>query len=389
MKKYSYGQLKLFLFIMLLTLVFTGCSGTESGKRQTETEAVSATQQEEMKQNPAAEQKETTENSAAEQEKTEEIPAAQREIFAMDTYMTLTGYGERSQEAVDAAVSEIERLDDLLSVGNEDSEIALINKNGSGKISEDTAVMLEESISLFETTKGAFDITVYPLMEAWGFTSQNFRVPGDTELQQLLRAVDTSALKYDFQEGTVTLAENQGIDFGGIAKGYASGRVMEIFEQYGLVSGIISLGGNVQSYSSKTDGSPWRVGIANPDAENTGGDLMGIVSVVDKAVITSGGYERFFEDEETGEVYHHIIDPSTGYPAKSGLTSVTIVSENGMLADGLSTSIFIMGLDKAGDYWRQYGDDFDMILMAEDGTVYITEGLEDNFTTEFPLSVIR
>lgn len=113
------------------------------------------------------------------------------------------------------------------------------------------------------------------------------------------------------------------------------------------------------------------------------------MSVEDKAVITSGGYERFFEDEKTGKTYHHILDPATGYPAESGLSSVTIVSDNGMLADGLSTAVFIMGLEKAENYWKKYGDAFEMILMAENGTVYITEGLEQNFTTEFPLSVIR
>jgi thiamine biosynthesis lipoprotein len=359
---------KILIFAMLLTLVLTGCSGavasdgenTVSGKEETETKA----------------------------EAEAEIPVTTRDIFAMDTYMTLTGYGERSEEAIEAAVQEIERLDEMLSVGNEESEISIINQNGSGTISEDTAIMLEEAISLYETTEGAFDITVYPLMEAWGFTTQNFRVPEEDELNTLLNAVDASAITYDSETGLVTLGENQGIDFGGIAKGYASSRIMEIFEEYGLVSGMVSLGGNVQCYSTKTDGTPWKCGIVNPeDAENTS-DLMGIVSIVDKAVITSGGYERFFEDEETGEVYHHILNPSTGYPANSGLTSVTIVSSNGMLADGLSTSIYIMGLEKASDYWRQYGDAFDMVLMTEDGTVYITEGLKDSFTTEFPLSVI-
>lgn len=371
---------KILIFTMLLTLALAGCSGELSpdGDNRTETEQENDSAGETEKITETGESAETGESSVTE-----------KEIFAMDTYMTLTGYGERSQEAVDAAIAEIERLDEMLSVGNEDSEIALINKNGRGMISEDTAVMLEEALSLFETTKGAFDVTIYPLMEAWGFTSEKYQVPEAAEIEKLRKVVAASALKYDSESGTLTLADSQGIDFGGIAKGYASGRVMEIFEQYDLVSGKVSLGGNVQCYSTKTDGSPWRVGIVNPDAQNAGSDLMGIVSVVNKAVITSGGYERFFKDEETGKVYHHILDPATGYPSESGLTSVTIVSENGMLADGLSTSVFIMGLEKAGDYWKQYGDDFDMVLMTEDGTVYITEGLEDSFTTEFPLSVIK
>ena len=363
---------KRLIFTMLLTLLFTGCSG--------------AGVSEETDDSILLQNKETVETVSP---AAEEIPSSQQEIFAMDTYMTLIGYGENCQEAVNEAVQEIERLDALLSVGNKDSEIAAVNENKSGKVSGDTEIMLEEALSLYETTEGAFDITVYPLMDAWGFTSQDYRVPESGEIGALLQTVDSSALKYDAQSKTVSLAENQGIDFGGIAKGYASGRVMEIFKKYDLVSGMVSLGGNVQCYLAKTDGNLWRVGIARPDMEESAAELLGVVSVEDKAVITSGGYERFFEDEKTGKTYHHILDPATGYPAESGLSSVTIVSDNGMLADGLSTAVFIMGLEKAENYWKQYGDAFEMILMVENGTVYITEGLEQNFTTEFPLSVIR
>lgn len=376
---------KIIIFTMLLTLVFTGCSGVSTSGE----DSTAATAQ----QPGTAGNTEDTKNAADQSESaglTEEIPEAQKQIFAMDTYMLLTGYGEKCQGAVDAAAEEIERLDNMLSVGNEESEIALINKNGSGTISEDTEIMLEESLSLFETTGGAFDITIYPPMEEWGFTTQNYKAPDADTLKNLLQSVDSSALQYDSNTKTLTLADNQGIDFGAIAKGYASSRVMEIFEEYGLVSGMVSLGGNVQCYSTKTDGSAWRCGIVNPYSEEDGVTTLGAVSVVDKAVITSGGYERYFIDEKTGKKYHHIIDPSTGYSADSGLVSVTIVSDNGMLADGLSTSIFIMGLEKASDYWQEYEDAFDMILMSEDMEIYITEGLEDSFTTqEFPVSVIK
>ena len=388
---------KILIFTMLLALVLTGCGDTSDSGNGSNAESLQGSGQLGTAESAAGQENAQTEkNSSAENSSmgsgtAEEIPQAEKQIFAMDTYMVLTGYGEKAQEAVDAAAEEIERLDDMLSVGNEDSEIAQINKNGSGKISEDTAIMLEESISLFKSTDGAFDITIYPIMEAWGFTTQNYQVPEKKELEKLLEAVDTSALQYDSESGMLTLSEDQGIDFGAIAKGYASSRVMQIFEEYGLVSGLVSLGGNVQCYSAKTDGSAWRCGIMNPYSEEDGVEPLGVVSVVDKAVITSGGYERYFIDEETGKKYHHIIDPSTGYPAESGLVSVTIVSDNGMLADGLSTSIFIMGLEKAEDYWQEYGDAFDMVLMTEDKEIYITEGLEDSFTAqkEFSVSVIR
>lgn len=362
-------KMKKILFLtMLMILLFTGCGGSSSQQSSTQSSAQQSSQS-------------STQSSSQ--------LSSRQEIFAMDTYMTLTGYGENCEEAVSAAIEEIERLDELLSVGKENSEISAINTNGNGKVSEDTEIMLKESLSLYETTEGAFDITVYPLMEAWGFTSDDFHVPESGEIEAILKTVDSSAIKYDPASKTIELDDGQGVDFGGIAKGYASGRVMEIFEQYDLTSGMVSLGGNVHCYSTKTDGSLWRVGIVKPDSVESDTDILGVVSVKDKAVITSGGYERFFEDEETGKTYHHILDPETGYPAESGLISVTIVSENGMLADGLSTSLFIMGLEKAENYWQQYGDTFEMILMDENGTVYITEGLKQNFSTEFPLSVIR
>ena len=137
----------------------------------------------------------------------------------------------------------------------------------------------------------------------------------------------------------------------------------------------MNLGGNVQTVGFKPDGSEWRIGIQDPEDEN---DMLGVVQTHDAAVITSGGYERNFEED--GVVYHHIIDPVTGYPADSGLISVTIVSEDGTLADGLSTSLFIMGKDKAIEYWKAHSKDFDFVLCEDDGTLVVSKGLKDKFT---------
>lgn len=174
------------------------------------------------------------------------------------------------------------------------------------------------------------------------------------------------------------------IDLGGIAKGYTGDRVMQAFKKAGVSSGLISLGGNVQALGSKPDGSPWRVAIQDPQNEL---EYLGILEIVDKAVITSGGYERYFEED--GVRYHHIIDPRTGYPADSGLLSATIISEDGALADGLSTSLFIMGKDAAEDFWRERSDKFDYILETTDGRLYVTEGVVGSFTTNAKTIVIR
>lgn len=296
--------------------------------------------------------------------------------------MSFTAYGERGEEAVEAAVQEVERLDALLSTGSVESEVSRINASGEGDLSEDTEKILSEGLTIWKQTGGLFDVTIYPLMQLWGFPTGNYHVPTKEELKQTMSLVDSSEVILDGNH--VTLGEKQKMDLGGIAKGYTSNRIMEIFQEYGVTSAMVSLGGNVQTLGKKPDGTDWQVGIQNPD--NVQGDLLGAVAVQDQAVITSGGYERYFE--ENGQTYIHILDPRTGCPAESGLTSVTIVSSNGMLADALSTSLYIMGLDEAEAYWRIYADEFDMILMTDDGTVYVTEGIRDRFRTKGKMEVL-
>jgi len=315
----------------------------------------------------------------------EQVKSAERDIFAMDTYMTITAYGEQAEEAVDAAKREITRLDRMLSAQNPESEVFAVNETGSEVLSEDAAALVEKSMELYESTGGLFDITVYPLMQEWGFITRKYHVPEKKRLRELLRNVGTSKIKYDAAKHLLTLSEGMQIDLGGIAKGYASERIMEIYKEYGIQSGIVSLGGNVQTYGAKTDGSFWNVAIQNPDTSSNENAYIGVLETKDKAVITSGGYERYFE--QNGKRYHHILNPDTGYLAESGLSSVTIVSNDGMLADGLSTSLFIMGKEKALEYWREHADSFDVILAGEDGSVVISEGLEESFSSDFDVFV--
>lgn len=174
------------------------------------------------------------------------------------------------------------------------------------------------------------------------------------------------------------------IDFGGIAKGYTSARIMDIFRACGIKSGLVNLGGNVQALGTKKDGSSWRVAVQDPQDTD---QYLGVLSIQDKAVITSGGYERYFEQD--GRTYHHIIDPKTGYPVENGLISVSIVTADGTLADGLSTSVFIMGKEAATEYWRNHSDEFDMILMTDDREIYVTEGIADSFESEMDTKIIE
>lgn len=355
---------------LVLALTLTGCSKTETdsaGNISAKTESGLS--------------EDTPDVSGSEEDAD---ASASRDIFAMDTYMTVTAYGSRCEEAVDAAVNEIERLDALISIGDENSEIYKVNESGEGILSPELGYLVERSLDLYDSTGGLFDIAIYPVMAEWGFISQDYKVPDQNTLERLLALTDASRIHYDEETGEITFdMENMEIDLGGITKGYTSARVMDIYREYGVTSGLVSLGGNVQVLGTKTDGSLWRVAIQDPTDE---GGYMGILSVKDAAVITSGGYERYFE--ENGEKYHHIIDPRTGYPANSGLTSVTIVSEDGTLADGLSTSLFIMGKDQAIEYWRQHSDEFDTILVDENNEIYITEGIADSFESDYVTHVI-
>ena len=313
-----------------------------------------------------------------------------RDIFAMDTYMTVTAYGEHASEAVEKAETEIKRLDEMLSTGNENSEVYKLNQNGEAVVSDDTAYLYERSEKIHKQTKGVFDISIYPVMDAWGFTTENYRIPAEDELSALLKNVDASKIKYDKKTKKITLPKNVKIDFGGIAKGYTSSRIMQIYKKCGCAGkykgrrSAVWRGRNVQLLGAKPDGSAWKVAVESPDED---GNYLGILQAKDKAVITSGGYERYFE--KNGKKYHHIIDPSTGYPAENGLTSVTIVSDDGTLADGLSTSLFIMGKEKAEKFWKKHSDKFDVILLTDDDQLYVSEGIADDFQSDYKVNVMK
>lgn len=231
-----------------------------------------------------AEKSETASESS--QNQSDDIQEASRDVFAMDTYMTVTAYGENAEVAVDAAEVEIERLDALLSTGDADSEIAKLNADGNAKLSEDAGYLVERALELYQETDGTFDIAIYPVMEAWGFPTQNFRVPSQEALDQLLPLTDAGNISYDKATKKISFgAEGMKIDLGGIAKGYTSSRIMDIYKENGISSGLVNLGGNVQALGTKTDGTKWKIAVQSPDDTE---DYLGILSVQDKAVITSG-----------------------------------------------------------------------------------------------------
>ena len=306
-------------------------------------------------------------------------------FFAMDTVMDFTIYGESG--LIDQSESLIASLESLVSVTDANSELYAINQTGSGTLTGKASSLMEQALEICRRTDGALDLSIYPIVQAWGFTTGSYQVPDEAEIQALLPLVDYRKIQYDAADGDVTLPEGMKIDLGSVAKGYAGQLVAQMLRDNGVQSALLNLGGNVQTVGAKPDGSPWQIGIKDPQGE----DAMMVLSVEDQAVVTSGGYERYFEQD--GQTYWHIMDPSTGHPADSGLISVTIVGDEGVVCDGLSTALFVMGLEKAADLWAQSGD-FEAVFVTASGEVYITEGLRDRFAlteryADTPVSVIE
>lgn len=302
-------------------------------------------------------------------------------VFAMDTVMDLKIYSSNGDGIMERAENEIKRIESLLDRGNEKSEIYKINQNKSGVISEETAEIITDALSVSKETDGAFDITIAPVIDLWGFYGNNFRVPSDSEIKTALENVGYEKVQLD--GNNVSVPAHALIDLGGIGKGYASDMLARLLWANNVQSAIISLGGNVQTIGKKPDGSLWTVGVADPRDTSR---HIGKLKISDKAVVTSGGYQRYFEQD--GAIYHHIINPDTGKSAESGLSSVTIIADSGTRADGLSTALFVMGLEKSIELWRR-SNDFDAIFVDDNGKVFITEGIKDSFESVNDYEIIE
>ena len=297
-------------------------------------------------------------------------------VYAMDTVMNLTACGADSDAALTEAEELLYALDRLLDRHDTDSAVSALNRSG---YTEDAALvqLIQDAVYLSEETDGAFDPTLAGVLEAWGFGTEHPRVPPEDELARLLEKAGAENVSVSDDTTSVTLAPGTQIDLGGIAKGYAGDCVKEIFENHGC-TGVIDLGGDVVFAGTKEDGSPWRIAVKDP---NEPSDFLGTLSVSNEcAVVTSGVYERNFT--ENGVTYHHILDPETGKSAESGLVSVTVICGYGEAADALSTALFVMGAEKAAAQYHamsETANDFEMLLVTDDGRVLYTPGLDGKF----------
>lgn len=307
----------------------------------------------------------------------------------MNTTMTLTLYGSHASDAALSAQQAINRLDGLWSRTKASSDVSRLNAAAGDpapetEVAPETGALLSRARELGALTGGALDITIAPIMDAWGFGTtsvfqeSDFRCPPErswTLFCPWWTAAGCTCPAPRRPRWPGWTGPGMAVDLGAVAKGRAADLLVPLLTDSGVTSAILDLGGNLTALGTRPDGTPWRIGVKDPRNTET---YFCILSLSDKTCSTSGSYERKFEVD--GTTYHHILDPATGYPAESGLLSVTAVSSDGMLADGLSTACYVMGAEQSVRLWRAHGLEgagFDLVLVREDGSVWITEGLED------------
>ena len=278
--------------------------------------------------------------------------------------------------------------DALYSPTKPDSDISKINSAAGSQepvaIHEKTARLLAEAKKAYLDTSGFFDISIGALVKAWGIGTDAARVPEQEELTQCLHLTDIGALSLDEENCTASLAKpGQRLDLGGIAKGAATEDILELLRKSGVSSALINLGGNTYALGKRPDQTAWNIGIQDPNDPES---VVGSLAVVNQAVITSGSYQRYFEQD--GVRYHHILNPYTGMPSKSGLLSVTIISPDPSEADMLSTACFLLGYSESQPLLAEFGAK--AVFVTEDQTVYYSADLpftheNENYTYQ-PIS---
>lgn len=292
--------------------------------------------------------------------------------FYLDTVVTLTVYDE-DNSSIEKAFSEIQRLESLLSITIPESDVNRVNNDtGWVEVSPEMQEIVANALDYSSITDGAFDITIAPLIELWN-VNDGGPVPSDAEINEKLAMADFSKIK--MENGSIYAENSLMINLGGVAKGYIADEICELMKSEGVEHGLVNLGGNVAAFGGNANGEDYTIGIRDPFGTET--DIIGTVSISNGSVVTSGGYERFFVEDE--KIYHHILDPKTGYPAESGLSSVTIVAESSCMADALSTAVYVLGAEKGLELIESL-ENVECLLVDNYGDLIFSSGMEAIFT---------
>ncbi len=304
----------------------------------------------------------------------------------MDTFCSITvvvSSREKAEEAIEAGFSEIKKLGTLINYYSDTSELSEINRSAGIKpvrVSRETLELINIAVHTSEITDGAFDPSIAPVIKLWDFSRQNKKpaVPASNYIRNAIKLVDYEKIQINDIASEVYLTE-QGmeIDLGGIAKGYAADKAVDAIKIKGIKSALIAVAGDIRGFGVNSTGKPWKVGIQNPrpetESEKPWEDIIASLRLEDRAISTSGDYQRFFI--QNGKRYHHILDPETGYPAETDLISVTVIAPEGYVSDGLSTAVFVLGAEKGMAFINKLG--LDAVLVDGNKKIWITENIKD------------
>lgn len=311
----------------------------------------------------------------------EDYQLIQESRFALGTYNQVTVYApseEQGQKIIEAVFVRVDEIENLMSSNIEDSDISRLNAQaGESAVTVDTETfhMLQLGKEYKELTDGTFNIGIGALINLWDIGGDNQRVPEETEIEALLNHFDLDQLTLNAESYEAKIEDPEmTLDLGGIAKGYAVDEAIRVIEEHGIEHAIVDFGGDVYVLGGNPDGNEWRIGISKPVIGESG--VMGRLFSSDMSVVSSGDYERYFTEE--GQLYHHILNPSTGYPADNQLSSVTVISDTALEGDILSTAIFVMGLEDGLSFVNDL-EDIEAILITENKEVYVTPGIFDLF----------
>jgi len=301
-----------------------------------------------------------------------------RTDFVLGTVCTIRLVTGGDDKTLDEVFARLRQIEDRMSANRDGTEIDAINKGAGGKpvvVSPDTFDVIAKALEYAKRTDGVFDPSVGPLVKLWNIGNEGAAVPSKDAIAKALVLIDWTKVQMDPVKSTVRLAApGMRLDLGAIAKGYAADEVSRILKEHKVKAAVVDLGGNVLVYGRKKDGTPWRVGVQNPASDR--GEYVGLVSGYDMTVVTSGVYERFFIQD--GKRYHHILDTTTGYPVENGLVSVTIIADKSIDADGLSTSVFALGLQKGMEFVKKT-EGVEAVFIDSKDRVYLSPGANKVF----------
>lgn len=300
----------------------------------------------------------------------------------MDTIVSITVIADSkdaAEKAIEKTFAEIGRFGDRINFYSDTSELAGINRNAgmhSVQVSPETLDLIEKAVFVAEKSGGAFDPTIGPVVKLWNFS--HAKRPAEIEIAKALPLVNYRDILVDRTAATVFLKrKGMMIDLGGIAKGYAADLAVESLKKEGILSGLVSIAGDIRTFGMKPDRNPWTIGIKNPRQTGEKDEIFAKIRLTNKAISTAGDYERFFMNE--GKRYHHLLDPKSGHPA--GLTrSVSVVAEKGVMTDGFDNAVFILGPEKGMKLIKEMG--MDAMLIGSSGAVHMTDGIRELITIE-------